>query len=75
MYTRIPIYENTNDNIVGIINIKDFLLIEDKEKILEVKDVNFAFLVYETPANPCSERIVIQQWFREHGMSIEEWQP
>ena len=41
----------------------------------KLKDVDFAFLVYETPANPCSERTVIQQWFREHGMPIEEWQP
>lgn len=41
----------------------------------KLKDANFAFLVYETPANPCSERSVIQQWFREHGIPIEEWQP
>lgn len=38
-------------------------------------DVNFAFLVYETPTNPCSERWPIQQWFKEHGMRVEEWQP
>ena len=40
-----------------------------------LQDIDFAFLVYETPSNPCSERIAIQQWFHEHGMSIEEWQP
>ena len=39
-----------------------------------LQDIDFAFLVYETPSNPCSERIAIQQWFREHGMPIEEWQ-
>lgn len=37
-------------------------------------DVDFAFLVYETPTNPCSERIAIQQWFKEHGIKCEEWQ-
>ena len=37
-------------------------------------DVNFAFLVYETPANPCSERGPIQQWFKEHQIKCEEWQ-
>ena len=38
-------------------------------------DINFAFLVYETPQNPCSERGPIQQWFREHNINCEEWQP
>ena len=40
-----------------------------------LQDIDFAFLVYETPSNPCSERSAIQQWFREHGMPIEEWHP
>lgn len=26
-YTRIPVYENTNDNVIGIINMKDLILI------------------------------------------------
>lgn len=30
-YTRLPVYEDTTDNVVGIINIKDMLLIEDRE--------------------------------------------
>lgn len=30
MYTRIPIYENQEDHIVGLINVKDFLLLTDK---------------------------------------------
>ena len=30
-YTRIPVYEETPDNVIGILNVKDFLLIEDKE--------------------------------------------
>ncbi len=30
-FTRLPVYENDRDNIVGIINIKDFLFFEDKE--------------------------------------------
>ena len=30
MYTRIPVYENDKDHIIGIINIKDFLLVENK---------------------------------------------
>lgn len=37
------------------------------------QEINFAFLVYEKYDNPCSERIIIQQWFRDNGMEIEEW--
>lgn len=31
MYTRIPVYEEDQDNIIGLVNIKDFLFIEDTE--------------------------------------------
>lgn len=31
MYTRIPVYEGESDNIIGIINVKDFLLVPNKE--------------------------------------------
>lgn len=32
MYTRIPVYEGESDNIIGIINVKDFLLVSDREQ-------------------------------------------
>ena len=35
--------------------------------------VDFAFLVYETPQNPCSERRIIQPWLYEHGIEVSEW--
>lgn len=38
-----------------------------------LEEVNFAFLVYEKYDNPCSERKIIQQWFRDNGIEIEEW--
>lgn len=41
----------------------------------KLPDIDFAFLFFETPDNPCSERHMVQQWFREHGVEIEEWQP
>ena len=31
MYTRIPVYQEDKDNIIGLINIKDFILVTDKE--------------------------------------------
>ena len=39
------------------------------------QDIDFAFLVYETPQNPCSERVAIQEYFKEHNIQCEEWQP
>lgn len=38
-----------------------------------LKDVDFAFIVYEKWDNECSERWIIQDWFRENGVEIEEW--
>lgn len=47
MYTRIPVYENDADHIIGIVNIKDLLFIEDKENFL-IKDVlREAYYTYE----------------------------
>lgn len=31
MYSRIPVYENEVDNIIGIVIVKDFLLVENRE--------------------------------------------
>lgn len=31
MYSRIPVYENEIDNIIGIVIVKDFLLVENRE--------------------------------------------
>lgn len=32
MYTRLPVYEEDKDNIIGLINIKDFILTDDPAK-------------------------------------------
>lgn len=47
MYTRLPVYEGDKDNIVGIINIKDFILLSDSEGF-QVKDIlREAYYTYE----------------------------
>lgn len=38
-----------------------------------IEDADFALIVYEKPTALCSERTVIQQWFKDHGYEIEEW--
>lgn len=47
LFTRIPVYEDSTDNVVGIINIKDLLLF-DTEKEFHVKDImREPFFTYE----------------------------
>ncbi len=46
-YTRLPVYEETTDNVVGTINMKDLLLFEDREHF-QVKDIlREAYFTYE----------------------------
>lgn len=47
MYTRLPVYEEDKDNIIGLINIKDFILLTEKENF-HVKDIiREAYYTYE----------------------------
>ena len=57
------------------INIDDFMAqLEHLKRQIEegenLQDVEFAFIVFEAPKNPCSERWAIQDWLK-----ISEWQP
>lgn len=38
MYTRLPVYKEDKDNIIGMINIKDFILVKDKEQF-KISDI------------------------------------
>lgn len=38
MYTRIPVYEGEVDNIIGLVNVKDFLLVPNK-KLFKIRDI------------------------------------
>ena len=46
-YTRIPVYEETPDNVIGILNVKDFLLIEDKENFVMKEHLREPLYTYE----------------------------
>lgn len=37
-----------------------------KEEIIVV------LIVYEVPSNPCSERVILQQYFNENGIECKE---
>ena len=46
-YTRIPVYEESPDNVIGILNVKDFLLIENKENFSVKEHLREPLYTYE----------------------------
>ena len=47
MYTRIPVYEDNQDNIIGLINVKDLLLIPDRDSFRAKDYLRQAWYTYE----------------------------
>lgn len=47
MYTRIPVYENDTDNIIGFIHMKDFLFTKDSPRFRLGKLVREVYYTYE----------------------------
>ncbi len=47
MYTRIPVYSGDKDNVIGMINIKDFILVEDREQFVLGDIMRQAYYTYE----------------------------
>jgi CBS domain containing-hemolysin-like protein len=47
MYTRIPVYEDNQDNVIGLINIKDIFFVKDKENFHVKNYLRKAYYTYE----------------------------
>ena len=47
MFTRIPVYDDDPDHIIGMVNIKDFILVKYKEKFSLKKILREAYYTYE----------------------------
>lgn len=47
MYTRIPVYKEDRDNIIGLVNIKDFILVNDKDTFQVSDIIRDAYYTYE----------------------------
>ena len=48
MYTRIPVFEGSEqDNIIGLINVKDLILVQDKENFIIKDYIRKAYYTYE----------------------------
>ena len=56
MYTRLPVYQEDKDNIIGLINIKDFILVTDKENFKVCDIVREAYYTYEYKKTPSDHR-------------------
>ncbi len=78
MYTRLPVYQDDKDNIIGLVNIKDFILTENKETF-QVKDIlrdalytyeykKIADLMYETREKTTSVIFVLNEYGATVGM-------
>lgn len=46
-YTRLPVYEESNDNVIGILNMKDLLLCEDQNNFSIREIMRTPFFTYE----------------------------
>ncbi len=47
MYTRIPVFREDKDNIIGLINIKDFILLENRDDFSIKNIMRQAYYTYE----------------------------
>jgi putative hemolysin len=81
-HTRIPVYEESRDNVVGIINIKDLIFCEDKEHF-SLRDMmrepyftyehkNTSELLQEMRKNSISIAIVLDEYGATAGMVTME---
>ena len=82
MYTRLPVYQDDKDNIIGLINIKDFILTENKDSfciknILREGHYTYEFkkvcdLMYEMREKATSVTFVLNEYGATVGMITME---
>lgn len=78
MYTRLPVYKDDQDNIIGLINIKDFILSEQEESFQVrsiLRDAHYTYefkkvadLLYELREKTTSVTFVLNEYGATVGM-------
>lgn len=78
MYTRLPVYREEKDNIVGLINIKDFILTENRDSFQVgniLRDAHYTYefkkvadLLYEMRENTKTITFVLNEYGATVGM-------
>lgn len=81
-YTRVPVYEETTDNVIGILNMKDLLLYEDlghfsvkkimREPFFTYEQKNTAELFVEMQSKSINLAIVLDEYGLTAGMVTME---
>lgn len=83
MYTRIPIYENTPDNVIGILNIKDLIVNPSDNETFNIRNImrkpfftfeqkNTSDLFKEMQLSSTSIAIVLSEYGTTSGMITTE---
>lgn len=76
MYTRLPVYEDNPDNIIGVINIKDMVFIDDKKPFHVKEHMRDAYYTYELKKTSALMMEMRQQGFNialvldEYGQTV-----
>ena len=60
-------------NFNKVINRFEEIANEVKNDLGFTEEPEIILIVYEKPDNPCSERVVIKQWFKDNGVILEEY--
>ena len=78
MYTRLPVYKEEKDNIIGLINIKDFILTEDRDSFQVqniLRDAHYTYefkkiadLLYEMRETTKNVTFVLNEYGSTEGM-------
>lgn len=71
-FTRIPVYEDSTDNVVGIINIKDLLLCENKENFSIKNILRKPYFTYEHK-NTAELLIEMRQSYNNIAIVLDEY--
>lgn len=61
-------------NFQAIIDKLEDIAAKCKQWIGFEEEPEIILLVYETPENPCSERMPLIEWFAENGVELSEWE-
>ena len=83
MYTRIPIYENSPDNVIGILNIKDLIVTKSDSKTFDIRKImrkpfftfeqkNTSDLFKDMQLSSTSIAIVLSEYGTTSGMITTE---
>ena len=78
MYTRLPVYQEEKDNMIGLINIKDFILTENRDSFQVgniLRDAHYTYefkkvadLLYEMRENTKTITFVLNEYGATVGM-------